>query len=238
MTSDRFAEDEVAGVLVERPGTREFSLLQAARVAAAQTMLRRSGFESILVGGRGRCTDCEEVSTSLVAASRMAGGTMNRKSEEQEPEATECHCGTVPLSHLGLDIAEPMNGWPAFFRERGNRGRAGSELGRPSVPRQVLGELLNEREEQEARTAVLRGRSWRLGGSPIPAGVPALEGATAFQSMAAAGIVTVAEEVPTDRSRTSSTRRSPQDASTTPTSGRRPELLDAAQRVLDGRDPR
>ncbi len=47
MTSD---ENEVVGILVELPNTgEEFTLLQAARVSAAQTMLRRSGFDLILL---------------------------------------------------------------------------------------------------------------------------------------------------------------------------------------------
>lgn len=40
----------MVGILVELPDTwEEFTLLQAARVAAAQTMLRRSGFDLILL---------------------------------------------------------------------------------------------------------------------------------------------------------------------------------------------
>ena len=32
---------------------------------------------------------------------------------------------TIPLSHLSLDLAEPLSGWPAFFLKRGIEGRAG-----------------------------------------------------------------------------------------------------------------
>jgi hypothetical protein len=47
VTSD---DNEVVGILVELPDTgEEFTLLQAARVAAAVTMLRRSGFDLILL---------------------------------------------------------------------------------------------------------------------------------------------------------------------------------------------
>jgi len=45
--SDGF--EEVAGVLIELPGTREFGLLEAARVQAAIVMLRRSGFNLVLL---------------------------------------------------------------------------------------------------------------------------------------------------------------------------------------------
>ena len=78
------------------------------------------------------------------------------KNVEQELEASECHCGTVPLSHLGLDIDEPVSGWLALFAERGISLSMRMTFGRPSVPRQVLGELLAERAEQEARIAPRR----------------------------------------------------------------------------------
>jgi hypothetical protein len=48
VTSDR-AEEEVVGVLVELPDTGDFTLLQAARVQAAIVMLRRSGFDLVLL---------------------------------------------------------------------------------------------------------------------------------------------------------------------------------------------
>jgi hypothetical protein len=58
----------------------------------------------------------------------------------------------------------------------------------------VLGALLTEREGQEA-LAALRAEQAAARRTPIPAGVPALEGATAFESLVAAGgVVTPAQE--------------------------------------------
>lgn len=112
----------------------------------------------------------------------------------QDPEATECHCGTVPLSHLGLDIDEPMSGWPAFFRER-NIEVAPDDLGRPSVSRQVLGDLLAEDREREARVTAQWAEQAAARRAPVPAGVPALDDASPYESMVAAGgIVTPAQE--------------------------------------------
>lgn len=118
---------------------------------------------------------------------------MNRK-VEQNPKAvvSDC-CSRIPVSHLGLDVAEPIAGWPAFFRER-NIEVAPDDVGRPSVPRHVLGELLAERREQEARVAQ-RAEQAAARKTPIPAGVPAVEGASPFESLVAAGgVVTPAQE--------------------------------------------
>jgi len=62
------------------------------------------------------------------------------------------------------------------------------DLGRPSVPRRVLGELLAERRAREAALEDQRRRDAERadGKVPVRAGVPALEGASAFESMAAA----------------------------------------------------
>ena len=67
------------------------------------------------------------------------------------PEATICDgCRLIPLSHLSLDVDEPVVvGWEQLFAERGVEIVL-DDIGRPSVPRQVLGELLAERREREA----------------------------------------------------------------------------------------
>jgi hypothetical protein len=130
----------------------------------------------------------------LVATSREEGVTMFRNAE-LNPEATECHCGTVPLSHLGLDIDEPMSGWPAFFRER-NIEVAPDDLGRPSVLRHVLAELLAERREREARLAAQRAEEAATLEAPVPVGVPAGEGLSAFETMVAQpGYQTIEDEL-------------------------------------------
>ena len=94
----------------------------------------------------------------------------------------------IPLSHLSLDLSEPISGWPAMFAERGVEIVL-DDIGRPSVPRQVLGELLAERREREAR--VLEDQRRRDAERadrkvPVRAGVPAAgEGLSAFESMVA-----------------------------------------------------
>jgi hypothetical protein len=116
------------------------------------------------------------------------------RNAEQEPEATECDaCARIPLSHLGLDLDEPMIGWPEFFRERGVEV-VEDDLSRPSVPRRILGELLAEREEQEARVAVQRAAEAAARPAPVPVGVPALDDASPFESMVAAGGVTTPQQ--------------------------------------------
>jgi hypothetical protein len=157
------------------------------------------------------------------------------RNAELNPEATECHCGTVPLSHLGLDLDTPMNGWSAFVRER-NIEVAPDDLGRPSVPRQVLGELLAEREEQEARVAAQRAEQAAAQKAPVPAGVPALEGASPFESLiAAGGVVTPDQEFGRPKPNflaeelAEGQRLEAEKQATT-------ELVKRAQRVLDGRD--
>ena len=68
------------------------------------------------------------------------------------PEATICDgCRLIPLSHLSLDLSEPVVvGWEQLLAERGVEIVL-DDIGRPSVPRHVLGELLAERREREAR---------------------------------------------------------------------------------------
>jgi hypothetical protein len=58
-------------------------------------------------------------------------------------------CRQIPLSHLALDIAEPLTGWLAFFEKRNIEGSQ-DVCGRPSIPRWVLTKLLDEQREREA----------------------------------------------------------------------------------------
>ena len=105
---------------------------------------------------------------------------------EQESEVVECAaCARIPLAHLALDVDPPLGGWQDFFREAGV-AVSEDDLGRPSIPRSVLGELLAEDREREARLAAQRAEQATARKAPIPAGVPALDGATAFESLAAA----------------------------------------------------
>jgi hypothetical protein len=168
----------------------------------------------------------------------MEAGTMNRNTE-QEPDATVCDtCRTIPISYLSLDLDEPMSGWQEFFREHGIEILL-DDLGRLSVPRRVLGDLLSEHEEREARMAAQRAEQSAARPAPVPVGVPALDDASPFESMVAAGITTPQEEFGGGRTpvyqelldeqlaegcRREAEARAEQEA------------VDRAQRVLEGRD--
>ena len=90
----------------------------------------------------------------------------------------------IPVSYLSLDVSEPIDGWERTLADRGVEIVL-DDLGRPSVHREVLGELIAERREHEARLVEdqRRRRSERTD-TKVP-GVPALEGASAFESMVA-----------------------------------------------------
>lgn len=111
--------------------------------------------------------------------------------EVSNPEAS-CACRTIPLTHLHLDVAEPIIGWEAFFAARAVEVTV-DDVGRPSIPREVLGELLAEQRTREERLA--KELAENLAADPVPAGVPAQEGSSPFESMAAGeGFTTVADE--------------------------------------------
>jgi hypothetical protein len=60
----------------------------------------------------------------------------------EQNDSTEALCGAcrrIPLSHLSLDVSEPLVGWEVFFEAR-NVMVMDDHLGRPSVPRYVLGD--------------------------------------------------------------------------------------------------
>ena len=91
----------------------------------------------------------------------------------------------IPITHLALDLPEPVFGWEKTFAERGVEIVL-DDLGRPSVPRQVLGALLQERREREARVlSDAESRRSKLVDRKVPAGVPAIDDMSAFESMAA-----------------------------------------------------
>jgi hypothetical protein len=109
------------------------------------------------------------------------------------PEAPLCDaCRRIPISHLALDVLEPLGGWASFFEAR-NVQVFDDAIGRPSVPRYVLGDLIAEQRESEARLAEQAAQK-AADGQPVPAGVPALENAGPYESMMAAGSVSPAEE--------------------------------------------
>jgi len=122
-----------------------------------------------------------------------------RKAEvptETEVLSTCNTCRLIPVSHLGLDIGEPLGGFRSMF-DRNGIEVVEDDIGRPSISRDDLGRLLTERREREAalvadaarRAAELEAKR------PVLVGVPAREGATPYESMlAATGIVTPDQE--------------------------------------------
>lgn len=112
--------------------------------------------------------------------------------QHDSTEAPLCDaCRRIPISHLSLDVSEPIVGWMAFFEERYITVMDDS-LGRPSVARYVLGDLIAEQREREARLAEQAAQM--PAAALIPSGVPALEGASPYESMMAAGRVSPLEE--------------------------------------------
>jgi hypothetical protein len=108
-------------------------------------------------------------------------------------EAPICDaCRRIPLSHLALDIDEPLVGWQAYLEQR-NVQVFDDAIGRPSVARYVLADLLAEQRAREARLAEEAAQN-AADRQPVPAGVPALENAGPYESMMAAGRVSPAEE--------------------------------------------
>jgi hypothetical protein len=64
---------------------------------------------------------------------------MEQNQATEGPEAPVCDaCRRIPVSHLSLDVQEPITGWLRFFEER-NVQVFDDHLGRPSVARWVLG---------------------------------------------------------------------------------------------------
>ena len=110
-------------------------------------------------------------------------------------EETVCDaCARIPLSHLALDLDPPLDGWQEFLRECGIEVTP-DDLGRLSVRREVLGELLAEDRAREARLAAARAEQAAALEVVVPAGVPALANATAYESLvAASGVMTPEQE--------------------------------------------
>jgi hypothetical protein len=102
----------------------------------------------------------------------------------------------IPLSHLVLDHPEPVGGWEPLLQARGIE-LLSDDLYRPAIRREDARALVEERREWE-RSSVEKARQLQesLEGLSVPAGVPAVEGATPMASIMAndPGYQTVAEE--------------------------------------------
>jgi hypothetical protein len=115
-----------------------------------------------------------------------------------------------------------------------------NDLGRASVPRRVLAELLAEREEEEARGAAQQAQQAAARRTPVAVGVPALDGASPYESMVAAGgVVTPSQEFGGGRTsvhqevldeRLDEGRKHAADAEA------EAEAIAGARKLLDGRD--
>jgi hypothetical protein len=114
--------------------------------------------------------------------------------QHDSTEAPLCDaCRRIPLSHLSLDVSEPLVGWEAYFEER-YITVMDDAIGRPSVSRHVLGDLIAEQREREARLAEEAAAKADALRQPVSVGVPALEGVGAFESLMAAGNVSPQQE--------------------------------------------
>src|SRR5688572_15174361 len=108
---------------------------------------------------------------------------MTTISQPEKNEATICDaCQFVPLSALGLDVDEPLDGWAAFLAQR-DVPIVLDDVGRPAVSRAALGELIEERREREAQLDAQRAEQAAARKVPIAVGVPAQEGMSAHESM-------------------------------------------------------
>jgi hypothetical protein len=94
-----------------------------------------------------------------------------------------------------LDLDEPVEGWLAFFKARSVLV-LDDPLGRPSISRWILGDLLREQRERETRLAEEAAAKVATLKDPVPVGIPAIdEDASAYESMlAGAGRMSPSEE--------------------------------------------
>jgi hypothetical protein len=119
---------------------------------------------------------------------------MRKENTMGQHEAPLCDaCRRIPISHLALDVSEPLVGWAALFEARDVQV-FDDAIGRPSVARYVLGDLIAEQRARDARLAEEAAANAATLKQPVPAGVPALEKAGPYESMMAAGSVSPAEE--------------------------------------------
>jgi hypothetical protein len=136
--------ERAVAIVVERPDAPEGSAAdKAVEIVTAMEAFSRAGHRVVLVGA-------EEVVV-------MAKDTRGRRRRQREaPVMTEAPstesqacptCAMIPISHLNLDLDEPVGGWEATLAERGVEVDV-DDLGRPSVPRAAVAAII---EEQRAR---------------------------------------------------------------------------------------
>jgi hypothetical protein len=91
----------------------------------------------------------------------------------------------IPLTVLSLDLEVPVAGWKAMLRARGIALHE-DDIGRVCIRREDARVVIAERREREAERAAQQAAKAATRKVPVPAGTPALEGATPFESLAAA----------------------------------------------------
>ena len=104
----------------------------------------------------------------------------------------------IPLSCLSLDLDEPVVGWDQYLRGEGIDVMV-DDVGRPAISRSVFGAMVREQasmkkllSEQTALRVAEMAEAQRR--TPMPAGVPAIEGMSAMETVMSApalGIATV-----------------------------------------------
>ena len=100
---------------------------------------------------------------------------MFRNAEPQEAAVAPCDCcKTVPVSHLSLDLPEPVAGWDRVLAERGVEV-VEDDLGRPAIRREDARALMEERREWElahAEEARRRQEETARKSRPVSPGIP------------------------------------------------------------------
>jgi hypothetical protein len=90
-------------------------------------------------------------------------------------EGTCSMCRRVPLSHLALDVEPPVEGWVSYFESKGITV-LDDAAGRPSVPRHVLADLIDEQKRREAALIEEAAVNAAALEQPIGVGIPVLDG--------------------------------------------------------------
>ena len=119
---------------------------------------------------------------------------------DEAVEAVLCgciNCISVPLSVLQLEVDMPIGGWDGLFEQLGIK-QVTDHIGRRAVTAADARRLLNTvRRRAELAVEANARRSAKLAAKhpvPVSAGLPVVEGATPYESMVSAGVVTPSQE--------------------------------------------
>jgi len=100
----------------------------------------------------------------------------------------------IPISHLSLDLGEPIVGWAASLSEHGIE-LLEDDIGRKAISREDARTLMAESREGEARVLEdQRRRRAERADLKLPAGVPAIDGSPYEAMVAGGGVVLPSEE--------------------------------------------